>query len=334
MKTGLEEALADCLALMERGGSIEDCLARYPRLARELEPLLLTSLGLQQAYDVRPRPSFQHAALQRFLVAAARGGRQPRAMAPPPRRFGWGWRWAPVAVSAPLLAVAVALAAVLALTGGGGDGPEGRVIVRRVIPPPTEAPTQVVKQDIPQLLVRAQERLGAMQEQVAQGVQIPREAIQELRDINQSLEQTLSESPPGAVEAAPQIADLLKEQEEVINSAREQDQVAPEAAEDVDDLISIATAMQTRIDEMLSPTPTPTPEPTLTPTPEPTQTPTPTPTPAPTETPGASPTPTGTPAASPTTVPTTVSSPTPGPATAAGASPTPASPPSAPPPRP
>jgi len=321
MKTGLEEALADCLASVERGGSIEECLARYPGLARELRPLLLTSLGLQQAYDVRPRPSFQRAALQRFLAAAARGGRQPLAAAPPPRRFSFGWRWVPAALGAPALVAAIALATVLAFTGGGGGGARTGITVGHItpvvtpVPAATVTPAPPVPEEVPRLVAQLKE----IRFQVDQGGVIAAEDIQELKDINQSLQQTLSEAPPGTVEAAPQIADLLAEQEDVINTAREQDQVAPEAAGDVDDLISIAAAVQTQIDEMLSPTVTPTPEPTLTPTP----------TPAPTETPAASPTATGTPAASPTAAPTTVSSPTPGPATAAGASPTPPSPSSA-----
>ena len=321
MKTGLEEALAECLASVERGRSIEECLARYPGLAPDLEPLLLTALGIQQALGVRPRPSFQRAALQRFLATAGGRGPRPLAVPPPPRRFSFGWRWAPVAVAAPVLAVAVALATVLAFTGGGGGGGAGAGIavghitpVVTPVPASTETPAPPVPQEVPRLVAQLKE----IQAQVDQGGVIPREDIQELRDINQSLEQTLSEALPGAVEAAPQIADLLAQQEAVLNTAREQDQVAPEAADDMDDLISIAAAVQTRIDEMFSPTATPTPEPTVTSTP----------TPAPTETPSAtaSPTATGTPATSPTAVPSTVSSPTPGPATAAGASPTPPTP--------
>jgi len=314
MKTGLEEALAECLASVDRGGSIEECLVRYPGLAQELEPLLLTALGLQQAYDVGPRPSFQRAARQRFLAAAGRRGRRPLAVAKPPRRFSFGWRWAPAAVGTPALVAAFALAMVLAFTGGGGTGigmRPGDVSVRQISSAPTQAPSEVEQEEIPALVARLEQRLDQMQERVEQGGVIPSEAIQELKDINQSLQESLPGAPPEAAEAAPQIANLLAQQQEVLDTAREQDQVAPEAADDVDDLISIAGGLQTRIDEMLSPTP----EPTLTPTP----------TPAPTETatPAASPTATATPAASPTATSTTVSSPTPGPATAAEATATP-----------
>ena len=320
MKTGLEEALAECLASVERGRSVEECLARYPGLAQELEPLLLTALGLQQVYDVRPRPSYRRAARERFLAAAARRPRPSPAVAPSPRRFSFGWRWVPAALGTPALVGAIAVATVLALSGGGGVGMSpNEVTVRAIAPTPTEAPS-----DIPQLVARLEAQIGQIQEQVEQGAIIPTEATQELKNINESLEQTLREAAaaPGAAEAASQIADLLEQQQEVLDIAREQNQVAPEAVANVDDVISIAGVMQTRIEEILSPTATPTP----TPTPTPEASGTATPTPAPTGTPTASPTATGTPAASPTATPTTIASPTRGPATAAEASPTPASP--------
>lgn len=274
---------------MERGRSIEECLARYPTLARELEPLLRTALGLQQAYDVAPRPSFQRAALQRFLAAAAGRGR-PLAAAPPRRRFSFGWRWAPAAVGAAALVAAIALAAVLALGGGGGGSPEGGIAVRRIISTPTEAPPAVPAQDIPRLVARLEVQLDQVQERVARGAVIPPEAIRELKDINQSLEQTLPAAPPEAVQAAPQIVGLLEQQEKLLSDAKEQNRVAPEAASDVDELLTIAGTIR----EVLLPTATPAA----------------TSTPASTETPASSPTAAATPEASAT--PTPASSPGPG----------------------
>ena len=287
MKTGLEQALAECLTSVERGGSVEDCLARYAGLAQELEPLLLTALGLQQAYDVGPRPSFQRAARQRFLAAAASRRQLPLPVAPPARRFSFGWRWVPAAVGTPALAGAIALAVVLALSGGEGS-PENGMTVRQITPAPTDAPPAVEAPDIPQLVARLEVQLGQMQEQVALGAVIPSEAIQELKDINHSLEQTLPEAPPEAAEAASQIAGLLDQQQQVLSEATEQNQVAPEAADDVDEVIRIAGTIQ----GLLAPTATPTP------------------TPAPTETPASSAT--ATPEASAIATATPASSPGPG----------------------
>jgi hypothetical protein len=296
MKTGLEEALAECLTSLERGGSIEECLGRYPRLAQELEPLLLTATGLQQAYDLGPRPSFQRAALQRLLAAAASRRRRPLVVAAPPRRFSFGWRWVPAAVGAPALVGAIALAVVLGLSGGGDAGPEGRIAVRQIAPAPsaTETVPAFEPEEIDKLVARLEVQLGQVQQQVAQGAVIPTETIRELKDINQSLQQTLPAAPPEAAEAAPQIAGLLDKQQTVLREATEQNQVAPEAADDVDEVIRIAGTIQ----ELLLPTATPTP----------------TATPAPTETPASSTTATATPEAGATTTATPVSSPGPGPA--------------------
>ena len=215
MKTGLEEALAECLDSVESGDSIEECLARYPELARELEPLLLTALGLQQLFDVDPRPSFQRAARQRFLTAALRPRRPRLLVVPtPPRRFSFGWRWAPAAVGAPALAAAIALAVVMGLSDGGG-GPEGRITVGVITPAPsaTEPVPVPEPEEIDKLVARLEVQLDQMQEQVATVQSSRSETIQALKDINQSLEQTLPASPPEAAEAASQIAGLLDQQQ-------------------------------------------------------------------------------------------------------------------------
>jgi hypothetical protein len=271
MKTGLEEALAECLDSVESGDRVEECLARHPELAQELEPLLLTAVGLQQLFDVDPRPSFQRAARQRFLTAALRPRRPRLLVVPtPPRRFSFGWRWAPAAVGAPALAAAIALAVVLGLSDGGGGvgmGP-GEVTVRVITPAPSGTETVPVPEpeEIDQLVARLEVQLGQMQEQVDNGAVIATETIQELKDINQSLEQTLPASPPEAAEAASQqIAGLLDQQQQVLSTASEQGQVAPEAAGDVEEVIRIAGTIR----EVLAPTATP----TSTPTPASTETP-------------------------------------------------------------
>ena len=290
MKTGLEEALAECLEAVESGDSLEDCLTRYPELARELEPLLRTALGLQQLFDVDPRPSFQRAARQRFLTAALRPRRPRLVVLPSPRRrFSFGWQWAPAAVGAPVLAAAIALAVVLGLSGGGGSvGIEpGDLAFRAIAPSPSATETVPEPEEIDQLVERLEVQLGQMQEQVEQGAVIPSQTIRDLKDINQSLEQTLPASPPEAAEAVSQIAGLLDQQQQVLSTASEQNQVAPEAADDVNEVIRIAGSIQ----ELLVPTATP----AATPTPASSET----PVASPTATSEASATATATPASSP-----------------------------------
>lgn len=330
MRTGLEEALAECLVSLEKGRSIEECLARHPGLASQLEPLLRTGLALRRAYDVRPRPSFQHAARQRFLARAVnlRRSRRPAAAAPPRRRFGWGWRWVPAAVGTAAMVAAMALAAVLALSGGGGGGPApGGVVFNEPVPTSTPTPATTattapaMAAEIARRVQEAEESLTQVREQVERGETLQPGAIQDLRDATQLLVASL-EDPAASVlpqEEAARIQGLLADQQDVLNQAKAQDQVAPEAADDVDDAIAVAAAQQTRIEQMLSPTTTP----TASPTPTPTASPTPTPTPTATST--ASPTSTATPVAGATGTATLASSPVPGPASAAGASPTPPS---------
>ena len=290
MKTGLEEALAECLDSTESGDSIEECLARYPELARELEPLLHTAVGLQQLFDVDPRPSFQRAARQRFLTAALRPRRPRLLVVPtPPRRFSFGWRWAPTAIGVPALVAAIALAVVMGLSDG-GSSLEGRMTVRMITPPPSATETVPVAEpeEIDKLVMQLEEQLDRMEEDLATGGVIPTQSIQELKDINQSLGQTLPAAPPAATEAASeQIAGLLDQQQQVLSEATEQNQVAPEAAGDVDELLLIAGTIR----EVLAPTATP----TSTPTPSSTET----PVSSPTATPEASATATATPASSP-----------------------------------
>ena len=57
----IDEILAQCLADIERGATLDDCLARYPQAAGELQPLLLLALQLRAA----PPPSLSEDAFAR-----------------------------------------------------------------------------------------------------------------------------------------------------------------------------------------------------------------------------------------------------------------------------
>ena len=49
MADRLEQTFEECLELLSQGVSLEECLARYPEYARELEPLLRSPAGLAAA---------------------------------------------------------------------------------------------------------------------------------------------------------------------------------------------------------------------------------------------------------------------------------------------
>ncbi len=54
----LSRALAECLeAIQEDGGSLDECLERFPQHREELRPLLEVALALQAARKEKQRPS-------------------------------------------------------------------------------------------------------------------------------------------------------------------------------------------------------------------------------------------------------------------------------------
>ncbi|MDE2900826.1 MAG: DUF5667 domain-containing protein [Chloroflexota bacterium] len=66
------EALNDCLELIERGSTLEECLERYPDIPDELAPLLSMALETQQtAGSVHPSPEAQRAGLGAITEAWA-----------------------------------------------------------------------------------------------------------------------------------------------------------------------------------------------------------------------------------------------------------------------
>jgi hypothetical protein len=71
----LEDIVARCLADMERGSSLEDCLARYPQQRELLIPLLRTAVRLRTAPRVVPAPALKRSVRVR-LAGLIRAGAQ------------------------------------------------------------------------------------------------------------------------------------------------------------------------------------------------------------------------------------------------------------------
>ena len=84
-----EAILETCVEQIANGASsLEECLARYPHLAEELEPILLTAMRLKRIRDVKPPP---------FLRARIRAEITQKIEANPRRRRGlpvFFWRMA------------------------------------------------------------------------------------------------------------------------------------------------------------------------------------------------------------------------------------------------
>lgn len=112
MKRALEEALAECLARLGAGASIEECLRGQEALASELRPLLEAAQALRRQAGGIPEytPEAFQTARSRMHAARARGAEGSRPL--------WAglmsWRLAGLAT----VAVAVALAAALGFTAG------------------------------------------------------------------------------------------------------------------------------------------------------------------------------------------------------------------------
>jgi hypothetical protein len=285
---------------------VEECLALYPELAAELEPLLHTARRLQDGYAVDPSPLYAQAARERFVTAMARR-RETRLAARPARPF---WRWAPAALGSAALVAFAAWAGVLAL--GGGDGSQepftGMV---KIVPISTPAP---VVSDIQQRVAEVEANLEIIRAGADSGAVAP-VAIEQLKEDTAALVASLDQGEALEPEDVSQIGELLADQEQVLSEVKEK--VQPEAAEGLDEIIKIAGEGRAKVEKILSPTatPTPSPSPTATPSTTPSATPTPTATPeeSPTSTgsPTATPSATATPEETPTPTPPTTSSPTP-----------------------
>ncbi len=99
------DILDECLErLLVKDGTIEECLASYPELATELEPLLQTAVAARQASSIQPRPGFRAKARYQFHSALqAMESRKNRSF------FGRPRQWVTV----------VTVVLVLLLAGGG-----------------------------------------------------------------------------------------------------------------------------------------------------------------------------------------------------------------------
>ena len=108
METHLERALDDCLEALRSGSSVEQCLQRYPRLAKDLEPLLRTAAALKHLPAPTPSPQAIRTALVRMGEALPRRTRRSAARA----RSGAGRRIS-VPRLVPVLAGALTLLVVM-----------------------------------------------------------------------------------------------------------------------------------------------------------------------------------------------------------------------------
>jgi len=114
MAKGIETALDECLACLERGVDLEICLARYPQLQGELRPILQLAFKLRKS---RGQPGFSPEALARGRARFLAEAENRRRAAQESKQRGW---WPRLSFSRGLVTAALTLVILIGLLGGGG----------------------------------------------------------------------------------------------------------------------------------------------------------------------------------------------------------------------
>jgi hypothetical protein len=114
-----EKILDECINRINRGDSIDSCLADYPELARQLRPMLQALLSVKEAYSFVPSPGAKKAARERFNIALENSLHKREESQP---RFAWlqGWPkvWATAAAGILVIAAIVYIGIRLATPQG------------------------------------------------------------------------------------------------------------------------------------------------------------------------------------------------------------------------
>ena len=76
MPSDLSEAFNECLERIRNGARPQDCLADYPGLRRELEPLLVLARSISEVPAVEPSAEFAQTSRARVVGRLAQYGRQ------------------------------------------------------------------------------------------------------------------------------------------------------------------------------------------------------------------------------------------------------------------
>ena len=82
MADNFDRILDECIDRINRGQSLEDCLADYPEYVKQLEPLLRAMLQTQGAYSFMPSANAKRGARQHFNAALERLERRHREKQP------------------------------------------------------------------------------------------------------------------------------------------------------------------------------------------------------------------------------------------------------------
>ena len=67
MRIELTKILDDCIEQVMEGETIETCLAKYPNMREQVEPLLRTALSISSIPKVRPSSEFMRMSKTRLM---------------------------------------------------------------------------------------------------------------------------------------------------------------------------------------------------------------------------------------------------------------------------
>ena len=270
MRSRFHEHLNECLEALASGQrTLEDCLAKYPKEADRLEPLLRTALSIKETLSVEPREEFRAAARQRFVVSSGkslaetlREGPRPsfvraareRFLAAAQRMVGAGQSrgWRPsfpegvIAIHARPLATAFATVFLLFI----GFGTFAVTTSGSALPGDWRYPVKRFTEDVRLTLAfsdhaersvkidLANERLSEIQQMAEKGRPIGGDLLDDLKGETGSLASNLDKSGLDAGEVR-EVADLARHQDEVLA------QVEPLVKSDAqENLVAARTASQ------------------------------------------------------------------------------------------
>jgi len=174
--------LDECLAAIQHGDTVDDCLARYPADADRLEPLLILADKVRQTPPALPRPWPQAAAWQRVRQRATDLHTEPRGVQ---LSLDYGAWLRPVAITVALLLALFGATGgtVLAAQNSLPDSPLYRVKLAT-----EDVRLWLVFDDVHKaeiLLDQSNERMDEILEMNRQDKQVPANVLSALRNRNQ-----------------------------------------------------------------------------------------------------------------------------------------------------
>jgi len=102
MSDNFDKTLDECIDRINRGESLESCLADYPEYVEQLEPLLQAMLQTKEAYSFAPSANAKRVARQRFSAALESLERKREVRQP---LFPWLLGWSGVLATAAVIVI-------------------------------------------------------------------------------------------------------------------------------------------------------------------------------------------------------------------------------------